>query len=189
MSKGLAGQMRDVRLAVLGLTLMVIVLAVIMLMGKADDAERVERWVEAGGWTDPRGTPIPKPVLEASHGGETITSEESVDFSSGHTTEDVAVASLSSYGSIEATRIAKMAELMLGMGGEYTAKCEAVYNSVTDKVETAYSITWCREEPEIKKANGTMVLVSPEYEKIERVWSGANWGECVGKMMAWRGGE
>lgn len=141
MGKGLVKEMREVRMSVVALAVMVIVLGGAMVLRH---------------WNGER--------------------------------KDVAVASLGSYASIEATRIAKMAELMLGMGGEYTAKCEAVYDSVTDKVETKYSITWYREPTaeELEAAKGAAII---GRLGITETWTGATWGECIGKMMAWRGGE
>jgi hypothetical protein len=92
------------------------------------------------------------------------------------TDAQVPVASLSSYASIEATRVAKMAHLMLGLGGEFVASCESVYNTKTDKVETEYRVQWKRDD-------------MPDMGVDQLQWAGANWGECIGKMMAWRGGE
>ena len=158
MSKGLVSQMRDVRLAVLGLTLIVVVLGVMVLAGPVNEAER-------------------EPVFE------TVVSEPSESAWLTEPTEpitDTALASLSSYANREATRIAKMAELMLGLGGEYTAKCEAVYNSVTDKVETEYSIRWLRDTIDHK---------AQEIRVISETWTGDNWAECIHKMMIWRGGK
>ena len=89
----------------------------------------------------------------------------------------IAVASLSNYADVEATRIAKMAELMLGLGGMYSAECQAVYDSRIDKSWAEYRIEWTR--PADAQGNTRMA----------QAWSGASWGECIGKMMAWRGGE
>lgn len=222
---GLKKQVERLGWGVVGLSLIVIALGGLILVDKAEDAERVERWVAAGGWVNERGTPIPKPVMEASHGWEIIRSDDGVAedvpkhphnkkkclcvecFHAGFVAEhgqkalddataigtpkiggldDIAMASLSNYASLETKRIAKMAEMMMGMGGEYTARCEAVYNSVTDKVETQYSITWYRKVGQ--KVEDDTIVVEGERPIIE-TWTGANWGECINKMMAWRGGN
>lgn len=112
---------------------------------------------------------------------------------SGPTPEPVsdalAVATISNYAKLEAGRMVKMAAVLMDMGGEYTARCDAVYNTVTDKTEVEYSVTWRREDSEKQQVKGDKIVVTPERETIERVWSGANWAECMAKMQAWKRGE
>lgn len=158
--------------------LAVAALALLMAAYTADVVRDLEETVDGradiGGWVNAYGTPVPKPT-------ETPTAEL-VDMG-------IPVAVLDGYADIEATRIAKMAHLMLGMGGEFTAKAELIYNSVTNQVEAKYSITWRRKGT----GKGLVTIKGSEGEDkhagILKEWAGANWGECIGKMMAWRGGE
>lgn len=89
---------------------------------------------------------------------------------------DLATASLSAYASLEATRVAKMAEMMLGLGGTYTASCQAVYVTGGEP-RSEYAIEWRRAAD----ASGNSAMT--------RTWPGAKWGECIQRMMAWRAGN
>lgn len=102
---------------------------------------------------------------------------------------DVPVASLSAYASVEATRVARMAYLMLGIGGEYSARCKSVYDSKTDKVVVKYSVSWRRLETPDTAEGAVISNDDGSYQSVHKIWSGANWGECIRKMMIWRGGE
>lgn len=100
--------------------------------------------------------------------------------------KELAAATISDCASMEADRIAKMAAILMGIGGEYTATCKATYNPSTDKAGAWYSLTWYRM-PGNKVGNG--VFVAEDEKPIKKTWAGSSWAECLDKMRAWKGGE
>ena len=92
---------------------------------------------------------------------------------------DVALATLNEYSGVEAERISKLAAVLMGMGGKYTATCSASYNMTADVAAREYSITWRRETPGAEGEEATVVT---------ETWSGATWAECVQRMLAWKEG-
>lgn len=158
---------------VVALMVMVIVMGGALMLSQyrnqTSDAERVERWVEAGGWTDERGTPIPSPSPAVEPASDELIS-----------------ATLNNYANLEASRMAKRAAVLMGMGGTYTAECRATYKRNHDSTSTWYSITWMRGVG--TKVDGG-VIIEAEEKPITRSWGGNNWAECIQKMLAWKGGE
>lgn len=166
MGKGLVSQMRKVRYAVLGLALVVLALVAMALVELVDGVERPELHKvkkQSVSYTFPgavysmeESTPTPKPELVSNA---------------------LAVATISNYANLEATRIAKMAAAIMDMGGTYTASCESVYDTASEKVEAEYRIVWFRAPSDIL------------HSVVKQEWYGETWGECLAKMTAWKGGE
>lgn len=102
---------------------------------------------------------------------------------------DIAAALVAGFAGKEASRVAKKAYIMMGMGGEYVADCEAVYDSAKHEVVVKYSITWHRKVDKTMKRISDIASVVNADEEIKQTWYGATWNECIVKMMAWRGGE
>ncbi len=91
----------------------------------------------------------------------------------------LAIASLKDYAGLEAERMAKMAAVLLGLGGLYDAECSAAYwPHKNDKVAITYTITWQRGKQ--GDIDGPQAIT----------WYGASWQECIKRMLAWKqGGE